>query len=98
MPFCQAVQEGNNNGFSLTNNIDMNRKQFRKQAYIRPAIKVIVMPQEQLLQPASGQHNPGHHGTGPSSAKQGWFDFDEEDEEEDNSAETEENSWGIERY
>ena len=72
----------------------MNRKSFRKQAYIRPAIKIIAMLQEHLLQTVSGQHHPGHHGTGPSSAKQGFFDFDEED----NSAETEENSWGIGHY
>ena len=58
----------------------MNRKQLESRAYMKPAFSVCALQTESLLQAFSSQHNPGHHGTGPSSAKQGWFE--EEDEED----------------
>ena len=55
----------------------MNRNQLERWAYAKPAINVCGLQTESLLQTFSSQHNPGHHGTGPSSAKQGWFDEEE---------------------
>lgn len=59
----------------------MNRKQIKKQVYIKPTINVVVMPQEHLLQAASGQH--GHIGGGSSfgNAKSN-TNYDEWEEEE----------------
>ena len=76
----------------------MNRKEFRKQGYMKPKIKIIATLQEHLLQVVSGQHNPGHHGTGPSSAKQGMFEEDEEDETFLDTSEEGASNWGIENY
>ena len=59
----------------------MKRKQIKKQVYIKPTINVVVMPQEHLLQAASGQH--GHIGGGGSfgNAKSN-TNYDEWEEEE----------------
>ena len=57
----------------------MNRKQLESRAYVKPAFSVCALQTESLLQTFSSQHNPGQHGTGPSSAKQGWFDEEEEE-------------------
>ena len=59
----------------------MNRKQIKKQVYLKPTINVVVMPQEHLLQAASGQH--GHIGGGGSfgNAKSN-TNYDEWEEEE----------------
>ena len=70
------------------NNRDMNRKQFRKQVYIRPTIKVIVTEQGNLLF-GSGQHKDAENGGSYGDAKQGIFFDDEEEYEEENT------SWGI---
>ena len=55
----------------------MNRKQLESRAYVKPFVSACGMQTESLLQTFSSHHNPGHHGTGPSSAKQGWFDEEE---------------------
>lgn len=76
----------------------MNRKEFGKQGYMKPEIKIIATLQEPLLLVVSGQHNPGHHGTGQSSAKQGMFEEDEEDETFLDTSEEGASNWGIENY
>ena len=61
----------------------MNRKQFRKQGYIKPKITVIVPPQEYLMLTGSGQHKDAGSGGIHGDAKQAWFDEEEDDEEQD---------------
>ena len=60
----------------------MYRKQLERWAYAKPSIEAIRLEAHGELMETSfpSQHNPGQHGTGPSSAKQGWFDEEEEDE------------------
>ena len=60
----------------------MNRKQLERLGYSKPAVEAIQMETHSELMDTSfpSQHNPGQHGTGPSSAKQGWFDEEDEDE------------------
>ena len=60
----------------------MNRNQLERWAYAKPAIGAIRLEAHNELMDTSfpSQHNPGQHGTGPSSAKQGWFDEEDEDE------------------
>lgn len=67
----------------------MNRKQIRKQAYIRPTIKVIATQQEHLLV-VSGQHENAGHGGTIGNAKQGFFD-----ENEGEDAQTEEQGYHL---
>lgn len=63
---------------------EMKEEELKQLAYIRPQIKVIQTEVESLLFEASGNHKPGIVNPNPGDAKQGWFD--EEDEyEEDNS-------------
>ena len=72
----------------------MNKKQLERWAYAKPAIEAIRLePHSELMETSlPSQHNPGQHGTGPSSAKQGWFD--EEDEDESSTPSTgEESLW-----
>ena len=74
----------------------MNRKQLEEsRAYAKPAIVVCGMQTESLLQSLSGQHHPGHHGSGPSSAKQGWFDDEEEDDLTPNSSSNDEGNYQL---
>ena len=60
----------------------MYRKQLERWAYAKPAVEAIRLEAHNELMETSfpSQHNPGQHGTGPSSAKQGWFDEEDEDE------------------
>ena len=60
----------------------MNRKQLERWAYAKPSIETIRLEAHGELMETSfpSQHNPAQHGTGPSSAKQGWFDEEDEDE------------------
>ena len=60
----------------------MNQKQLERMGYSKPAVEAIRLePHSELMETSlPSQHNPGHHGTGPSSAKQGWFDEEDEDE------------------
>lgn len=63
---------------------EMKEEELKRLAYIRPKIRVIQTEVESLLFKASGDHKPGIVNPNPGDAKQGWFD--EEDEyEEDNS-------------
>ena len=62
----------------------MKKVELKRSEYIRPQIKVIKTEVESLLFEASGNHKPGIVKPNPGDAEQGWFD--EEDEyEEDNS-------------
>ena len=56
----------------------MMKNYLESRAYMKPTVIVCGMQIESLLQTFSSHHNPGHHGTGPSSAKQGWFEEEEE--------------------
>ena len=60
----------------------MKQKQLERWAYAKPAVEAIRLEAHSELMDTSfpSQHNPGQHGTGPSSAKQGWFDEEDEDE------------------
>ncbi|MGP1480744.1 MAG: hypothetical protein ACTTJL_03475 [Hoylesella enoeca] len=64
----------------------MNRKQLESRAYAKPAIEVIHLePHSELMDtsfPNSGGHNKAGD-DGELNAKQGWFDEDGEEEEED---------------
>ena len=60
----------------------MNQKEFRKQGYIKPEIKIIATLQEYLMQTGSGQHKDAGSGGSHGDVKQTWFD--EEDDEEQN--------------
>ena len=62
----------------------MNRKQIRKQMYVRPAIEVIHTAFYNQLMQTSFPNNGGHNKVGDDeemNAKQGFFDEDEEEEE-----------------
>lgn len=77
----------------------MNIKQFRKQAYIRPAIKIIATIQQEHLLSISGQHKDAESGGSTGDAKKAWFDFDEEEEENiSTSSKGQENNWRTENY
>ena len=53
-------------------------------SYRAPECQMVPVETSYLMETSfPGQHRPGHHGTGPSGAKQGWFD-EEEDNEENN--------------
>ena len=73
----------------------MNRNQLERWAYAKPAIEAIRLEAHNELMETSfpSQHNPGQHGTGPSSAKQGWFDEEDEDESLTPSPASEESLW-----
>ena len=59
------------------------KRQFERRPYVRPETQEIRMEHAVSLMDTSypGQHRPAHHGSGPSSAKQGTF-WDDEDENE----------------
>ena len=60
----------------------MKKKQLK--TYCPPKSTLIHVETSSLMDTSfPGQHNPAHHGIGPSGAKQGWFD-EEEDNEENN--------------
>ncbi|WP_314313128.1 hypothetical protein [Hoylesella marshii] len=63
----------------------MKREPFRKQTYEKPFIEVIHTAfGEQLMQQTSFSNNGGHNKAdddGEINAKQGWFDEDEEKDE-----------------
>ena len=62
----------------------MKKVELKRSEYIRPKTRVIKTEVESLLFESSGNHKPGIVKPNPGDAKQGWFD--EEDEyEEDNS-------------
>ena len=69
----------------------MNRKQLERWAYAKPAVETIRLePHSELMDtsfPNSGGHNKAGDDGDDLSAKQGWFD---EDEEEDTPQQ-----WGI---
>lgn len=48
-------------------------------AYRAPECQLVPVKTSYLMQTSfPSQHNPGHHGSGPSSAKQGWLEEDED--------------------
>ena len=62
----------------------MKREPFRKQAYVSPAIEVVPTAFDQQLLSTSFPNNGGHNKAdddGEINAKQGWFDEDEEKDE-----------------
>ena len=73
----------------------MKQKQLERMGYKKPTIEAIrLKPHNQLMETSfPSQHNPGQHGTGPSSAKQGWFDEEDEDENFTTSPASEESLW-----
>ena len=72
----------------------MKQNQLERMGYSKPEIETIRLEAHSELMDTSfpSQHNPGHHGTGPSSAKQGWVDEEDEDESSTPSA-GEESLW-----
>lgn len=58
----------------------MKRKQFCRQAYLRPAIEITEIQTDLLIVVASGNHKDADFGGSTGDAKQGWFD-EEEDED-----------------
>ena len=61
----------------------MKRNQLK--TYCAPKCTLVYVEPFTLMETSfPGQHNPGHHATGPSSAKQGfvWEDSEEEGNEE----------------
>ncbi|ALO49226.1 hypothetical protein [Hoylesella enoeca] len=60
----------------------MKQNQLERMGYSKPEIETIRLEAHSELMDTSfpSQHNPGQHGIGPSSAKQGWFDEEDEDE------------------
>ena len=60
----------------------MNRIQLESRAYAKPEVTVCHMQTEHTLLHASGQHEDAGHGGTIGNAKQGWFDEDDEEEEE----------------
>ena len=74
----------------------MNIKEFKKQMYVCPTIKIVKTDLEyQLLTGSnmSGGHNSGTIAPPVSNAKQVFFE--DEAEEEDEDKEDYNNSWGI---
>ena len=58
------------------------KKSNELKSYSAPRCSSVQVEIQHLMQTSyPGQHNPGQHGTGPSGAKQGWFDDDEDNEE-----------------
>ena len=61
----------------------MNQKQLERWAYAKPAMEAIRLePHNELMDtsfPNSGGHNKARDDGDDLSAKQGWFDDDEED-------------------
>nr|WP_315347451.1 hypothetical protein [Hoylesella enoeca] len=68
----------------------MNRNQLERWAYAKPAVEAIRLePHSELMDtsfPNSGGHNKAGDDGDDLSAKQGWFDEDEEDSPQ---------QWGI---
>lgn len=60
----------------------MKKVELKRSEYIRPQIRVIKTEVESLLFEASGNHKPGIVKPNPGDAKQGWFDGEDELEEE----------------
>ena len=63
------------------------RKKQEKKNYSAPRCMIIQVNENSYLMNASmpGQHNPAHHGHGPSSAKAAIMWQEEEEEDEQNS-------------
>lgn len=56
------------------------KKSNQLKPYCTPACSSVHVEISHLMQTSfPGQHNPGQHETGPSGAKQGWFEEDEAD-------------------
>ena len=66
------------------------KKTNERKAYLAPTCQIAQVSEVTSLMSTSfpSQHNPGHHGTGPSSAKAAteWEDLDVESGKESSSA------------
>ena len=66
------------------------KKTNERKVYLAPACQIAQMSEVTSLMSTSfpSQHNPGQHGTGPSSAKAAteWEDLDVESDKESSSA------------
>ena len=55
----------------------MNRKEFRRPAYIRPCMNLLPLQAEPLLLETSGNAGKISKGASGGDAKSGWFDEEE---------------------
>ena len=87
MSFCELRFKQNKNEITtiLINKV-MSKKQMKK-SYFAPACTIIQVNEATDFMQTSmpGQHNPAHHGHGPSSAKAATMWQEEEEEDEQNS-------------
>ena len=87
MPFCELRLEQNKNEITTILINEVMRKKQVKKSYSAPTCTIIQVNEATDFMQTSmpGQHNPAHHGHGPSSAKAAtmWQD-DEEDSDEQN--------------
>ena len=90
MPFCELRLEQNKNEITAILIKKVMRKEQTKRDYSAPRCMMVQVSETTDLMKASfpGQHKPGHHGTGPSSAKAAtiWQDEEEEDNAENTSS------------
>lgn len=73
------------------------KRQFERRPYVRPETQGICVEHTVSLMYTSfpSQHHPGHHGSGPSSAKQATFwEEDEDDESNGANAQPHYSAWG----
>ena len=82
MLFCQPSKGEIFHELFIQNIENMNRNQLESRAYAKPEVTVCHMQTEHTLLHASGQHEDAGHGGTIGNAKQGWFDEDDEEEEE----------------
>ena len=87
MPFCELNFKQNKNEITAILIKKVMRKKQVKKSYSAPACTIIQVTKAtdfmQMSMP--GQHNPAHHGHGPSSAKAAIMWQEEEEEDEQNS-------------
>lgn len=60
----------------------MKKDYLESRVYVKPEVTVCHIQTEHTLLHASGQHEDAGHGGTIGNAKQGWFDEDDEEEEE----------------
>ena len=86
MPFCELYFKQNKNEITTILINEVMRKKQVKKSYSAPACTIIQVNEATDFMQTSmpGQHNPAHHGHGPSSAKAATM-WQEEEEDEQNS-------------
>ena len=87
MPFCELHLEQNKNEITAILIKKVMRKEQTKRDYSAPECMIIQVNEATDFMQTSmpGQHNPAHHGHGPSSAKAATMWQEEEEEDEQNS-------------